>query len=684
MSALFKKYFFNPAFLFWLAIFCIIPFIHSELIIDPDYIPKTFAFSCIIILFSLSFIFTKTSFRFFSRSIMLFWLLLGIYLITILFSILKSLNPGDAISDSIHLITPFLLLPCFLAVMEKDKNSIVWILRMQNIAIVIFSIYGGIQIFDGWQKATSQNIPFTVEYTLGSTLGNKNFFSETLLMILPFSLAGIRMDESSWKWLNFFVSVLIIFEIIFLKTISAITGLIAGFVIMIAVAALLSEKGKRIFSNWKGWSAAILVLGILFFSLTRLQVVQDSFQKARQITATFSKDAHEEIPVSDEVNRNSAYTRWFLWRNTFYLIKENPYTGIGMGNWKTSYAKYGVSGASYLNEGSSRFEHPHNEYLLMFCERGILALLLWLAIIATLFIYAFNTYRKIQNSSDRFLMLCMMGGIVFFSIISIFGYPLYRSYSPVMFVLIAAVILYYRMPVSTVAFQNKSLLLFTTVACAGIFVMFVLVKRFNGELNMAKALHEQSQQHFDRMNKFVTKADSYFFPLDLTTTPLNWYKGFSFFHSGQSDSAMVYFHKAELQSPYHIQVLNDLGACYENKGDHVKAIQYFDRVLVITPFYEETMLNKIVSTFNMGKIEEAYELLHARTYHWSEFFLSCRRAIVGAIAREVIRNSNKDEFDTSDSEKLASDPWISEVETRSKGSYITLKKELAEEFKKKS
>jgi O-antigen ligase len=682
MVAIVKKYFFNPAFLIWFIIFCIVPFIHSNLTIDPDYVPKMFVFAGLIILLSAIFIFDRSAVRFFNRRLILFWILLGAYLISLIFSLINSLNPGDAVFDAIHVIAPFLFLPLMLAAMDKDQDSLIWIFRLQNIAVIIFSVYGGIQFFEALEKATAVNESFKVEFTLASTLGNKNFFSETLLMLLPFSLAGIVLDKSIWKWLNVLVSVTIIVEIIFLKSDSVLAGLCAGIVVAVFIALIFNQRSRRIFSTWKSWTVLTVFLATSIFIMLRSQIYQNAIQKIKQTTATFTKDAREEILISDEVNRNSSYTRWFLWRNTYYLIREKPITGIGMGNWKAYYAKYGVSGAYYLNGGTSRFEHPHNEYLLMFCERGLIAFLLWIGLLTTLFIYAINIYRRIPNSAERFLMLCMMGGIAGFSVICLFGYPLYRSYSPVMLVLIAAVILYYRNKSVTVGFSSRSLIVFTPIACAGIFIMFVLVKRYQGEVNMAKALQEQSRLHFDRMNRLVTEADSYFFPLDLTTTPLNWYRGFSFFHNQQTDSALVYFHKAELQSPYHIQVLNDLGACYENRGDHVKAMQYFDKVLKVTPLYEETMLNKIVTLYNTGRIEEAYALLHARTYAWSPLYLSCRRAIIGSVITELFGNGNNDGLVESAAGKLSSDTWISLIEDRSKGSISQLKKVLSEEFKK--
>src|SRR5207253_1409271 len=60
------------------------------------------------------------------------------------------------------------------------------------------------------------------------------------------------------------------------------------------------------------------------------------------------------------INNNSAFERILLWRNTAQLIKENPVTGCGAGNWKLLYPKFGVSGTRYIETGSVHYEHPHN------------------------------------------------------------------------------------------------------------------------------------------------------------------------------------------------------------------------------------------------------------------------------------------------------------------------------------
>src|SRR5688572_19514105 len=95
MSKLLKKLFFDPALFIWPVVFCIVPFLQSIRITDPDYVPKMFAFGIIIVLWSVYFAFQPASLRLFDRRLLLFWFLLGGYVLTAVFSLFKSLNTGD-------------------------------------------------------------------------------------------------------------------------------------------------------------------------------------------------------------------------------------------------------------------------------------------------------------------------------------------------------------------------------------------------------------------------------------------------------------------------------------------------------------------------------------------------------------------------------------------------------------
>lgn len=676
-----KQLFSDPADFIWLFIFCVIPFLTSSQTIDPDYVPKFFGVVFIATAAACYFAFSKLSFRIFKGNASVFFILLFCYILTAFLSLFKALNPGDDIFDAIKIVLPLLMVLVFLQSITRDENSIYRILVFQNFAVLIFSFFGARQLLESWSLARANHTPWIVELTVASTLGNKNFFAESMLMFLPFSVAAVVLLKKLWKWLSCISVLLILIEIMLLHSRSVQLALLAGIAAALLVIGLNNPHVKKIVFAPRSLAIGAVAIFIAALLISKTGMFKSSVDRISRITSTFSKPAGEEIDESNEVNRNSAYTRWFLWKNSFLIFKEHPFMGSGIGNWKMLYPKYGVSGAYFLNVGGNRFEHPHNEYLLMLSERGLIAFLLWMGILTVLLRYSFLQFKKAVGTQDKILSICMGAGIIFFIVISFFGFPLYRSYTPLLFALTLSVILSIRLKQEDqpAGFQN-AFPVFAPVALFGLFSLYATYQRYEGEKYMAMALNEQSRSHFERMNKLVSAADNFFFPVDLTSTPLSWYKGFSFFYSQQVDSALIYFHQAELQSPYHLQVLNDLGACYENKGEHEKALGYFDKALKITPMYEQTMLNKIVSLYNSGRIEEAYAILHSRKYSYSLLFLSCRRSLVGAVMTSLLGNNISDTTEKDILQRLKSEAWLAAVEEKANGSFMLLQNVLRDEL----
>src|SRR5437868_2617168 len=144
---------------------------------------------------------------------------------------------------------------------------------------------------EAWNNPVSPGESFKIEYTLASTLGNKNFFSETLLMLFPFSLASVWMLNSTWKWLSVMTSALIIIEIIFLRTTSALAGLVAGFISVLIIFLFLNSKSRKFLLSMKGLTVIVIVFGMGVFELTKTQLYKDFILKVKQTTSTFNKDA---------------------------------------------------------------------------------------------------------------------------------------------------------------------------------------------------------------------------------------------------------------------------------------------------------------------------------------------------------------------------------------------------------
>jgi tetratricopeptide (TPR) repeat protein len=93
--------------------------------------------------------------------------------------------------------------------------------------------------------------------------------------------------------------------------------------------------------------------------------------------------------------------------------------------------------------------------------------------------------------------------------------------------------------------------------------------------------------------------------LDLTSTPLSWYRGMAWFYSGNLSAAAAEYQSAYEVNPWHIRVLNDYATVCEQNGDRTKAIKLYNQALQITPLFVEGNLNLSAAYYNEKKNDSA-------------------------------------------------------------------------------
>jgi Flp pilus assembly protein TadD len=73
--------------------------------------------------------------------------------------------------------------------------------------------------------------------------------------------------------------------------------------------------------------------------------------------------------------------------------------------------------------------------------------------------------------------------------------------------------------------------------------------------------------------------------------------------------ALDYYLKAQQSSPFHIQVLNDLGTCYDNLGRKQEAENAYRKALALNPRFTDAIFNLAAVQFNNNEFEEAYKTI---------------------------------------------------------------------------
>lgn len=162
--------------------------------------------------------------------------------------------------------------------------------------------------------------------------------------------------------------------VIFLVTTINLFYIAPGRTGMLVFIALLLLSLFQHFS----WKKSILatLLAALFLAI------------AFSTSTNFSHRVHQALTEVEqykaEASRTSLGMRFDWWQNSLELIAEKPIFGHGTASFKAAQAEL------IKNSKTQPTDNPHNEYLMIGVQAGLLGLSLWLAFLAAQFVAAFR------------------------------------------------------------------------------------------------------------------------------------------------------------------------------------------------------------------------------------------------------------------------------------------------------
>src|SRR6185295_13574264 len=149
--------------------------------------------------------------------------------------------------------------------------------------------------------------------------------------------------------------------------------------------------------------------------------------------------------------------------------------------------------------------------------------------------------------------LLMLWGISGAMVIAFFSYPMTRVYSGIMLMLQLAVVI----GCFSEVFRVKKTVSLNGIKVYMMFVIFLSAtvlyagfQQLNGEIHSKQLLIAKNSRNFPRMFREAEKAESFFYPVDMFSTPIEWYKGMAFFYNKQVERAKECFMIAEKINPY--------------------------------------------------------------------------------------------------------------------------------------
>jgi O-antigen ligase len=580
----------------------ITPFIYASNLIDPVLVPREFALcaylfiSTIIILKNSRTGLEVTQFKT-SISFLTFLLLIA-YVI----SHSQSLIP----SESIFTISRVLLLVIlFINIGLQLKYKLVqlnklWIgFILMVISVQSLAIYQVFETINTYGKLSGHLD------LIKSTYANKNLLSIFLFLTLPFVL--FLSSNKRQKHLSYAIATISFLLMSLLKTRSVLIGWGLAFTLYFILYFIYAKSDSI--------KKKVYYLGIsLAISLTSY-LIAISIQNIKIST---KYNFENVISANTELlsNKHTLETRLKIWKSTSLLIKENFWLGIGPGNWQFNLSKYGLNqfDVPEIRNGITTFQRPHNDFLWIFSETGFVGILSYILIYV---VTIYSIIKLLRNEKDDIkkqqILMAFLSAMFGFSIIQFFDFPLERTELMMIFFIVISYINFEHNKNQKVS--SKISINYIYINLFSLALIFLIIsRRLNGEFHTHKMIEYHHKNEWTSMIKEANLAESYFYKVDPTSIPLNWYKGVAYFTTANPTEAFQEFSTAIKMSPYNIHILNNLASTYESKGEHDSAICYYNKALAISPNFEESLLNLSAVYYNQNNIEKAFQTIKQVNY----------------------------------------------------------------------
>lgn len=570
----------SPYPIVFLIFFALLPLVYVKSLLDNTLVPRQLFASLALVVVVLLMFRERWAGKFGVGPLLLFFA--GFVVVNIL-SVTVAINPVESWAVSSRYALSLAWLGVVLILLQSKKLPV----HKLVLAIVVFAGITALITLFNLLKAAGSGDFFEDIYSVTGTFGHKNLLSSALLLSFPFAVMGaVILPKSGWRKFSLFLSFLLVAEMFVLRTRGVWVSMFAGTLVTMLVyfLALRKKEGLNVSFplKWVGIGAvmALVLLAVLFSS----QGVQES--------------------VSDRSNLDR---RLFFWQNSLEMISDHPVLGVGAGNWRIQFPKYGLvsleeGGSEYklgdnVYQGATHIQRPHNDYLWVWAESGTLGLICFLGVFIVALWRLASNLRRAQTREDLAIELSLLFGLVAYLSFSFTDFPLERTTHNILCMTLLALIFRKELqPAKLSLAPNRLLPIF---GLALIFSMVVCYYRWQGDKYALKVSEAYAQRNVPVMLKNAEAGINAFYNMDPFANPMRYYSSLGKIVQQNTTGALQDGLEALKVHPYNIIVLNHVGNLYKQKGDTEEAMKYYNRATDISVLYEAAQLNR--AEIFMGK-----------------------------------------------------------------------------------
>ncbi len=323
-----------------------------------------------------------------------------LFIFCCLLSVFDSFNPTEGI------ITFFKILLMGFYLVNLSHHFIQVKIKFHQLAILfsLLLLIDVIEILSSFITIYDYSIPPGRSNELVGFTSNLNVLGFSLLFRMPFVLF---LFISSSNWIYRLLSILLFCFAQFFLITSGSRGAILSLVIFTTLFIfyhVVYNKRER-----------FVVLSIVVGLIATFGIHSLLFENGNKVTDRLQTLGTQEIKLDKSVEER------LTWLSAgFEGIKDKPFLGHGIGNWK-------VVGNKYVNDYIVQYrvpKHVHNDFVQMFAEVGIFGFLFYCTFFGFILLKIFKSKKTIGKQNFGFLVLLF--SVLTFLIDSSLNFPIQR------------------------------------------------------------------------------------------------------------------------------------------------------------------------------------------------------------------------------------------------------------------
>jgi len=513
-------------------------------------------------------------------------------------SLIYATNPTAGLSEATKTFATLvtLCLACLLLPLRHD-----WPLLLMKCAVVAAILGVSAGLYDwingpGWGLHPRQEMLAVL-----GLMSNVNLYASFLLLLLPLCAAAAMALSGPWRWFAALACLSLVLMMVGLQTRATYLGLAAAG----SAAAVVLACTTRV-CVWTGGVRTAIAVGIAMVATLLIYVF-----------FTFPAGWHIVERVQSIVNDRSitaAGGRPAIWMASLSMIQDHFIGGVGAGNFPVQLHAYFDIDDPDFSMIHPNWLQPHNDFLWVFAEKGLLGIALYVAIWILACFYLIRALKTVTDPAARWLTVGALSALTGYFVVSLFDFPMERVNHQVYlaFYLAVSVLLGggFSHLVGT-GFFDPGRLRWISVSAAALLLLGVAYSTaaLRQERLVLKSRLAFLDQDWSGSLKHSEAAFSAWKSLDPFAVPVVYLQGMGHLMLAQHRQALDCFQQAHTQMPTRAYIINSLAVVYGLLGNYEEAISHFSQVLRRSPKNPATMHYIAATHLKGGNPRRALEVL---------------------------------------------------------------------------